>query len=75
MPDRSNVPADLVLAPHGVVVKGHLLINQMTLRERRNYLAEGLKSGFSEADARAAGYPEVDIRREFGETKLGAGSA
>lgn len=69
MVDRNHIPKDLVLPPHSVIVKGHLLVNEMTLRERRNYLAEGVKSNFSETDARVAGYPEDEIQREFVERK------
>jgi hypothetical protein len=64
VPDRNHTPPDLNL-PSGVVIKGRLRINEMTLRERRNYISEGLKSNFSENDARTAGYPEDEIEREY----------
>lgn len=66
MVSRKDNPQDIVLAPRGVIVKGNLLINEMTLRERRNYIAEGVSSNFSISDARQAGYSEEDIAREYG---------
>jgi hypothetical protein len=68
MADRNHIPRDLILT-NGVVVKGRLLVNQMTLRERRNYLSEGVTSNFSETDARSANYPEDEIAREFHKEK------
>jgi hypothetical protein len=66
MVSRKDNPKDEFLPPYGVRCPGNLTINEMTLRERRNYIAEGLKSNFSESDARRAGYSEEDIVREYG---------
>lgn len=62
MTSRAAMPPDKIIPPHGIVVKGNLQVNELTLRERNAMNDKRL----DEAEARRGGYPESEIASECG---------
>jgi hypothetical protein len=60
MSSRVAMPPDKTIPPHGVVVKGNLQINELTLRQRNAMNDKPL----DEYEARRVGYPEIEIAHE-----------
>ena len=60
MSNRAAMPPDKIIPPYGIVVKGNLQINELTLRERNAMNDKPL----DEYEARRIDYPEREIASE-----------
>lgn len=64
MANRNNPPPDKTLS-NGVVVKGTLQINELTLREHQEYLNGLGQPTLSYEEAKAAGFPEDELAKAY----------
>ena len=60
MTSRAAMPPDKPIPPYGIVVRGHLQVNELTLRERNAMNGKPL----NDDEARRIGYPDDEIASE-----------